>query len=94
MMDESRILEELIRLLEQHAIPVKQDRGNFKGGLIRYHDEQVFYLNRKTETAMKINLILEELKHMDISQENLSEDLRNYLDVRGLLSGNNSIHVT
>jgi hypothetical protein len=93
MMDESRILEELIRLLEHHAIPVKQDRGNFKGGLIRYHDEQVFYLNRKAETSTKINLILEELKYIDFSEEALSEGLRNYLEGRGLLSGKNSLQV-
>lgn len=93
-MDENRILEELIVLLEKNSIPVKQDRGDFKGGLIRYHDEQIFYMNRKLETATKIKLILEELKNMNISKEHLSEELRHYLASNDLLSEKDSIHAT
>ena len=93
-MDENRILEELITLLEKNSIPVKQDRGDFKGGLIRYHDEQIFYMNRKLETATKIKLIFEELKNMNISKKHFSEELRQYLDSNDLFSEKNSVHVT
>ncbi len=92
-MDENKILEELIVLLEKLSIPVKQDRGDFKGGLIRYHDETCFYINRKAEATAKINLILEELKRMDIPKALLSDELFTFLKENDIFSKKESVNV-
>ncbi len=63
-MTDDQKLQKLIIYLEEHAIPVKTDRGNFRGGIIRYHDEQVMYLNRRLDTSARIRIITDELEQM------------------------------
>jgi len=92
-MDENTILSELIVLLEKLIIPVKQDRGNFKGGLVRYHEEKYFYINRKAETSTKINLILEELRQIEIPQSMISEEMKDYLESNQVEVHNDSVDV-
>lgn len=84
-MDQEIILEELLALLEKLNIAVKYDRGSFKGGLVRYHEQDYFYLNRKTEITAKINLILNELKQIDLPESILSERLKKMIFDNGEL---------
>jgi hypothetical protein len=79
--------------LEKLIIPVKQDRGNFKGGLVRYHDEKYFYINRKADISAKINLILEEIRQIDIPQSLISEELKKYLESNQITIKNDSQNV-
>jgi len=57
-------LQELITYLENHNIPVKTDRGNFRGGIVRYRDEHFMYLNRRLDTSAKIKIITDELEQL------------------------------
>lgn len=79
--DEEKILNQLLNLLEKLSIRVRYDRGFFNGGLVRYKDQLYLYLNRKSETKNKIELILEELKYIHIPEEFLTEDLKGYFQL-------------
>ncbi len=79
--EEEKILNELLELLEKLAIDVRYDRGHFKGGLVRYRDHLYLYLNRKAPTKNKIELIIEELKHIHIPESMLSEKLQHYFSL-------------
>lgn len=73
-------LETLISFLENNGITVKSDRGDFKGGIVRYHDDKFLYLNRKLDTEARIKLIIDEIKEMklnpDVFDETVSEIIR------------------
>lgn len=75
-MEKEQLLEELVNLIEHLAITIKYDRGNFKGGLVRYHDDNLYYMNRKADTDEKIQTIINELKQVQIPEELLSEEIR------------------
>ncbi len=75
---EQEILDQLLELLEKMSITVRYDRGFFKGGLVRYKDHLILYLNRKSETQNKIDLIIDELKNIKIPDEFLNDDLKSF----------------
>lgn len=75
---QEEVLRQLLELLEKLSINVRYDRGFFHGGLVRYKDQLYLYLNRKSETTQKIELILDELKYIQIQEELISEDLKPY----------------
>jgi len=73
-----KILDELIALMGKLGVDVKYDRGNFQGGLVKYEDNDYFYINRKEKTETKINTIIEELKNLEIPQEYIKGDLKQF----------------
>ena len=75
-MDKEALFNQLLGLLEDLSVTVKYDRGNFTGGLFRYHEDNFFYVNRKEDIDHKLQTIINELKQLDIPQEMLSEDIR------------------
>ena len=70
------ILNELISLLDKLSINVKYDRGNFQGGLVKYENNDFFYINRKAKTETKINTIIDELKNLNIPAKYISKELK------------------
>ncbi len=78
-MTEDQKLQKLIEFLDALNVNVKTDRGNFKGGLVRYYDETLFYLNRKMDTDAKIKLILSEIKNLNIPDDQISQDIKSIL---------------
>lgn len=76
-MEKEQLLEQLISIIEQLSVTVKYDRGNFKGGLVRYHEDNYFYINRKADIDVKIQTIINELKQVQIPDELLTPEIRN-----------------
>ena len=78
------ILKQLLEILEKQDITVKYDRGNFKGGLVKYNQQELLYLNRKEDFEERIKLVLSELKENhnleDIIPAELYQLVINYLD--------------
>ncbi len=74
-MNYEKQLQTLISFLESRDINVKSDRGNFKGGLVRYHQDRYFYLNRKLEPEARIKLIIEEIKDLNLKQSEIDESV-------------------
>ena len=78
-MTEDKKLNLLVSFLESIDINVKSDRGNFKGGMVRYYDDKYLYLNRKLDTESKIKLIIAEIKALNLEQNKLEENVANIL---------------
>ncbi len=70
------MLQQLLELIEELSVTVKYDRGNFKGGLIRYHEDNIYYINRKADMDTKLQTIVNELKQMRIPEKLVSPELR------------------
>ena len=74
-MNEEQKLQKLIAFLESKDITVKSDRGNFKGGMVRYYQDKYLYLNRKLDTNAKIVLILKEIKEFNFDETEIDEEI-------------------
>lgn len=66
-------LQTLVSYLESIDINVKSDKGNFKGGIIRYRLDKYLYLNRKLDTEARIKLIINEIKDLKLDQSEIEE---------------------
>jgi len=82
------ILDALIALMEKLGIDIKYDRGNFQGGLIKYEDNDFFYINRKEKTETKINTILDELKNVKIPPQYIKGELKQFFEDRAAKTEN------
>ncbi len=74
-MDKEKIFADLLTLLDELSVTVKYDRGNFKGGLVKYREDSLYYVNRKADIDAKIQNIVNELKQIDIPRDLLSEEI-------------------
>lgn len=78
-MDQEEILNGLIGILDKLSIQVRYNRGNFRGGLIRYKDQDYFYINRKADTETKISTILADFPLLKVPPEMIPGDLKEYI---------------
>ncbi len=74
-MNNDQKLQKLILFLESKDIIVKSDRGNFKGGLVRYYEDKFLYLNRKLDTDARVKLIINEIKELNFAEQDIEEDV-------------------
>ncbi len=74
-----RLIQEIEALLEQLSIPIRYEKGNFKGGLCRINDEQLFILNKNLPLEQKLQIFREELTHLDLENIFIRPILREYL---------------
>lgn len=72
-------LQLLISFLESNNINVKSDRGNFKGGLVRYHHDRFMYLNRKVDAEAKIRLIIKEIQELNLNTNEFDDEVLNII---------------
>ena len=72
-------LQVLVSFLESKDINVKSDRGNFKGGLVRYHDDRFMYLNRKLDPEAKIKLIVKEIQELNLGKDEFDDEVLNII---------------
>ena len=72
-------LQVLISFLENRDINVKSDRGNFKGGLVRYYNDRFMYLNRKLDTEAKIKLIIQEITDLNLDKDAFDDEILNII---------------
>jgi len=77
--DYDSILKELLGCLENENVLVRKDRGEFRSGLVTYHNDRIFCLNRKLPMKTNIGLIFKEIAELGIPQESLSEAARKLL---------------
>lgn len=72
-------LQVLVSFLESKDINVKSDRGNFKGGLVRYHRDRYMYLNRKLDNEAKIKLIIKEIEELNLNKDEFDDEVLNII---------------
>ena len=82
-LEKENILSELQNILEQLSIKLKYGRGYFDGGLYRYKDESVIYLNRIHSIDKHIDIVCGELKNYDLEGININPAVRIYLENPG-----------
>ncbi|NOY78588.1 MAG: hypothetical protein GXO76_12030 [Calditrichaeota bacterium] len=73
------LLQEMEGLLEQLSIPVRYERGSFKGGLCRLNNDQIFIINKNLPLEQKLQIFREELERIDLEDIFIRPVLRNYL---------------
>jgi hypothetical protein len=73
-------LTELENILSQLSIDLKYGRGYFDGGLYKYKDQSVIYLNRTHAIEKHINIFCRELKNYDLEGIELKPEIRVYLE--------------
>ena len=79
-LEKKEILSELENILDQFSIKVKYGRGYFDGGLYRYKDESVVYLNRMHTIDKHIDILCQELKNYDLDGIKINPDVRIYIN--------------
>lgn len=78
-MENKDILSELENILDQFSVKVKYGRGYFDGGLYRYKEESVIYLNRMHSIEKHIDILCQELKNYDIEGININPEVWMYI---------------
>jgi len=79
-LEKEEILAELQNILGQLSIDLKYGRGYFEGGLYRYKDQSVIYLNRTHTIEKHINILCQEIKNYDLEGIELNPKIRIYLE--------------
>lgn len=72
--------KELSEILSEHSIELKFGRGYFKGGFCRYQDRQILYLNRSDSLESQIEIVLNELKSLDLDDEHIRSEIKGLLE--------------
>lgn len=75
-MDKEQLLLQLLDIIDKLSVTVKYDRGNFNGGLVRYREDTLFYINRKADMDTKLQNIVNELKQVHVPESLISPELR------------------
>jgi hypothetical protein len=78
-MNNETIFAELESIINQQGIEVKFGRGYFEGGICRYKDNRYLYLNRAKDVEHHINLMISEIKKMNLELDACSADLKHLL---------------
>ncbi len=79
-MEKKDILTQLQNILSHLSIDLKYGRGYFDGGLYKYKDQSVIYLNRTHTIEKHINILCQELKNYDLEGIELNPEIRIYLE--------------
>jgi hypothetical protein len=78
-LEKKAILSEIENILEQLSIKLKYGRGYFNGGLYRYKEESVIYLNRMHSVEKHIDILCKELKNYDLEGININPEVWMYI---------------
>jgi len=79
-MENNELFKELEKILTQLSIDLKFGRGYFNGGLFRYKEQSVIYLNRAHSIDRHIEIITNELKKINLENMEINPGIREYLE--------------
>ena len=74
------LLQEMEGLVEQLSIPIRYEKGNFKGGLCRLNDDRIFIINKTLPLEQKLQIFREELVRINLEDIFIRPVLREYLE--------------
>ena len=78
-MNDGELFEQLEKILYELSIEIKYGRGYFDGGICRYKGNQILYLNRAKNRDEHIELILSELKVLNLDKTLKNKKIRELL---------------
>ncbi|MFQ5707706.1 MAG: hypothetical protein ACE5HO_09675 [bacterium] len=85
-MTKEEMLQQLEELAERLPLRVRFEKGDFKGGLYRYKDDEEILINKDLSTEQKINIMAKELKtKLDVEGLYLLPALREVIESAGSL---------
>lgn len=80
-MQDNEILQSFESLLDNLAIELRYEKGDFAGGLCRYKDKQQLIVNKDLGLQQKINILARELgANLDLDQVYMVPALREVID--------------
>jgi len=74
-MSEDHIFKQLEEVLKELSIEIKFRKGYFTSGLCRYREKIYLYLNRIDKVENYVDLILDELRKMDLEGIAIPEEI-------------------
>ncbi|MCD6166134.1 hypothetical protein DRQ15_02255 [candidate division KSB1 bacterium] len=78
--EKEKLLQKLEELLERLSIPLRQEKGNFKGGLCRLYNQRYFVLNKSLPIEVKLQIYRTELQKLDLQNVFLQPIVRQFLE--------------
>ncbi len=80
-MDEQSLLSELERLLQDLAINVRYEVGDFQGGMYRYNETRQMVINKHLSPRKKIKIMAQEIKaQLDLDSHYVVPALREVIE--------------
>lgn len=74
------LLDELCEILQKLGIEVRVEPGHFTGGYCVVQNHPLFFVNKNREIDQNIELLISQLKQVDLSSIYISPKLRAYLE--------------
>ena len=78
--EKEKLLQELEELLNRLSIPLRQEKGPFKGGLCRLYNQRYFILNKSLPIETKLQIYRMELQQLDLQDVFLRPVVRQFLE--------------
>jgi len=82
---DEELLDNLQALTDQLGIILLRKEGEFKGGIYRLRDQQVFLINPSLSTSEKISVFCRELAYQDLSGVFVLPAIRELIETQRLL---------
>ena len=82
-MKNERLLSELINLSEQLGLEIREEKGDFNGGLCRIRNDNFIFLNRRHNLEKKIQVLAEALAAQPLEGRFLLPAVRDTLEKYG-----------
>ncbi len=76
----AKLLSELEELLERLSIPLRYEKGDFRGGLCKLNEQTYFIVNKKLSLDQKLQILKSDLRLLDLQQIYLRPALREFLE--------------
>lgn len=75
------LLQELEQLLERLSIPLRYEKGDFRGGLCIYNRQRHFILNKRLSVDQKLQILKSDLRLLNLQEIYLRPALREFLEM-------------
>ena len=78
--NKNQLFSEMEELLERLAIPLRYEKGDFKGGICTFNNQTQFILNNRLSIGQKLQIVKSEIKNLDLENLFLRPELREYIE--------------
>ncbi|HFE64267.1 MAG TPA: hypothetical protein ENK14_07630 [Caldithrix sp.] len=85
--EQQLLFDELCEAIRKLGIEVRLEAGNFTGGYCLVDGQALFYVNTRHSMDYKIDLLINQLRTMDLERIYLSPQLRTILEENELSTG-------
>ncbi len=73
------LLQEFEDLLEKLTIPLRYEKGNFKGGLCFFNEKTYFILNKNLSLDQKLQIFRDDLQYVNLEDLFIRPVIREFL---------------